>query len=140
MRLTLAPLCASVFFCVFFFCSSLQLKSILTLFIVHLFGYPFDISLRTGLGLAQVGEFAFVLSSSGVSYGLINTEQYNFLAAVTTVSLVVTPLLHFISRKLVGDATAAAAHVHVPGSGSGNGTAAQMEGNARTQAAHVSQA
>jgi Kef-type K+ transport system membrane component KefB len=83
-------------------------KSILTFVIVRLFGYSTEISLKTGLGLAQVGEFAFVLSSSGVSYGLINTSQYNYLAAITTVSLVLTPLLHFISRKLTGEAAPAA--------------------------------
>lgn len=71
--------------------ATVVLKSIIMLSIVRAFGYSMEIAVRAGLGLSQVGEFAFVLASEGVATGVLSKEQYHLLAATTAVSLVVTP-------------------------------------------------
>lgn len=73
----------------------------ITLAIVRLFGYSLDIAVRTGVGLSQIGEFAFVLSSEGVALGLITGAQYHFLVATTAVSLFFTPTVIWLGEYLL---------------------------------------
>lgn len=61
--------------------------------IVKLFGYSWKTALLTGVGLAQIGEFSFVLASSGQSLGLVSRQVYLLLLGTTAVTLVVTPFL-----------------------------------------------
>src|SRR4030043_1832175 len=49
----------------------LLLKTSTGFFSVHLLGHPVRVSLQTGLHLAQIGEFSFVLALAGNSAGLI---------------------------------------------------------------------
>lgn len=56
-------------------------------------GYPLDLGLHAGLGLAQIGEFAFVLSRTGLSLGLIDAEENQVFLAVSVLSMLSTPLL-----------------------------------------------
>jgi monovalent cation:H+ antiporter-2, CPA2 family len=61
--------------------------------IVKLFGYPLKTSLIAGLGLAQIGEFSFVLASEGQSLGLVSRRVYLLLLGTTAVTLIVTPFV-----------------------------------------------
>jgi monovalent cation:H+ antiporter-2, CPA2 family len=61
--------------------------------LVRLFGYPLQTALIAGLGLAQIGEFSFVLASEGRSLGLVSKRVYLLLLGTTAVTLVVTPFI-----------------------------------------------
>lgn len=60
---------------------------------------PIRISLLTGLALAQVGEFAFVLSKTGLSYGLLQEKTYQLFLAVSLLTMALTPLLIAIGPR-----------------------------------------
>ena len=61
--------------------------------LVKLFGYPLQTALIAGLGLAQIGEFSFVLASEGRNLGLVSRRVYLLLLGTTAVTLVVTPFI-----------------------------------------------
>lgn len=46
-----------------------------------------------GVGLAQIGEFAFVLANQGQTLGLISRPTYLLMLSTTAVTLVLTPLM-----------------------------------------------
>lgn len=55
-----------------------------------------------GLGLAQVGEFSFVLAGVGLTEGLLGDDLYQLVLAVTVVTLLVTPGLVRLAPALTG--------------------------------------
>lgn len=61
--------------------------------IVRLFGYPLKTALIAGLGLAQIGEFSFVLASEGQALGLVSRRVYLLILGTTAVTLVLTPFV-----------------------------------------------
>jgi len=61
--------------------------------LVKLFGYPLKTALIAGLGLAQIGEFSFVLASEGQALGLVSRRVYLLILGTTAVTLVVTPFV-----------------------------------------------
>ncbi|MDY7021989.1 MAG: cation:proton antiporter, partial [Cyanobacteriota bacterium] len=76
-------------------------KSLLVIPIVRCFGYPLKTSILAGLGLAQIGEFSFVLASSGQNLGLVPRPVYLLILGTTAVTLVITPfVLQLIPRLL----------------------------------------
>ncbi len=61
--------------------------------IVKLFHYPWRTALIAGLGLAQIGEFSFVLASEGQALGLVSRKVYLLILGTTAVTLVLTPFV-----------------------------------------------
>ena len=68
--------------------------------ILRLFGYPLKTAITVGLGLAQIGEFSFVLASEGQSLGFVSRRVYLLLLGTTAVTLVITPLVLKLTPKL----------------------------------------
>ncbi|WP_373480507.1 cation:proton antiporter [Geminocystis sp.] len=65
--------------------------------IVVLFKYPLKTAIIAGLGLAQIGEFSFVLADKGRDFSLISEKVYMLILGTTAMTLVVTPfVLKFI--------------------------------------------
>lgn len=70
--------------------------------------YPLRTSLMVGLAIFQVGEFAFILSRTGITYGLLTPEVYQYFLAVSLVTMALTPffiqkyqpIASLISQKL----------------------------------------
>ena len=58
------------------------------------------VSLVSGLGLAQVGEFSFVLASVGRPLGLFAANNYQLFLAASVLSMLLAPLLIAIAPKL----------------------------------------
>ena len=52
-----------------------------------------EVSLRAGLGLAQVGEFAFVLAGVGLPLGLFADREYQFFLGASVYSMLLAPFL-----------------------------------------------
>lgn len=61
--------------------------------VTFLLGSPLRTNLLTGLALAQVGEFSFVLSRLGMEYSLLTEETYQAFLAVSILTMGVTPFV-----------------------------------------------
>jgi CPA2 family monovalent cation:H+ antiporter-2 len=61
--------------------------------LVKLFRYPLKTALIVGFGLAQIGEFSFVLASEGQALGLVSRRVYSLILGTTAVTLVLTPFV-----------------------------------------------
>ena len=67
--------------------------------LVTVFRYPLKTALFTGLGLAQIGEFSFVLASEGQALGLVSRRVYLLILGTSAVTLVLTPfVLRFVPQ------------------------------------------
>lgn len=56
-------------------------------------GYDGHTALRVGTGMAQVGEFAFILATLGVSLGAIGPQLYPVMVAVASLNALIRPYL-----------------------------------------------
>ncbi len=54
---------------------------------------PARIALTAGIGLAQVGEFSFILGRAGLDSGLLPPAMWQIMLAASVATMVVTPLL-----------------------------------------------
>ena len=61
--------------------------------LVLAFRYSLKTSLIVGLGLAQIGEFSFVLASRGQALGLVSRRIYLLILGTTAVTLMITPFV-----------------------------------------------
>ncbi len=75
-------------------------KSLAAFLIVMMFGYPLKTGLLVSAGLAQIGEFSFILITLGMSYGLLPEEGRNLILAGAMISIALNPLTFYYSRKL----------------------------------------
>ncbi|MBM4347941.1 MAG: potassium transporter KefB, partial [Deltaproteobacteria bacterium] len=67
---------------------------------VHLIGHPLRISLQTGIHLAQIGEFSFILAMAGKSAGLISEDHYQLFLSASVITMILTPFLIQASPSL----------------------------------------
>jgi CPA2 family monovalent cation:H+ antiporter-2 len=68
-------------------------KSLAAFALVLLFRYPLNTALTVSAGLAQIGEFSFILVGMGVSLKLLPPEGQSFILAGAIISIAVNPLL-----------------------------------------------
>ena len=71
----------------------LFVKSILAGCVTSLLGYPLRTAILAGLTLSQVGEFALILATSGIKYGLLSNANYNLFLAVSVLTMAATPFI-----------------------------------------------
>ena len=57
------------------------------------FGYPVRTALTLAAGLAQIGEFSFILAGIGLALGLLPVEGHALILAAALLSIIVNPLL-----------------------------------------------
>lgn len=100
MLLSLAALASNIGYVVLLVLALTLGKALIVWGIVRILGYPQRIATMTGLGLAQIGEFSFVLARAGQSVDLLQEGDYqNFLAA-SIISMIATPFLIAASPKI----------------------------------------
>jgi CPA2 family monovalent cation:H+ antiporter-2 len=75
-------------------------KTIVTVAIVLAFRYPLNTALTVGAGLAQIGEFSFILAGLGVTLGLLPAEGQSLILAGAMLSIALNPLLFSAIRPL----------------------------------------
>ncbi len=56
-------------------------------------GQTLKTSIQGGFSLAQVGEFAFIIASLGMSIGVLNQRVYPIIVAVSVITTFLTPLM-----------------------------------------------
>lgn len=71
----------------------LFVKSILAGGVTSLLGYPLRTAILAGLTLSQVGEFALILATSGIKYGLLSDANYSLFLAVSVLTMAATPFI-----------------------------------------------
>ncbi|MFT3954163.1 MAG: monovalent cation:proton antiporter-2 (CPA2) family protein [Piscinibacter sp.] len=76
-------------------------KFVLVAALARLFGAAPGIALRTGLYLAQAGEFGFVLLTLGAANQLIDPQWLSPVLASMVLSMMATPLLVMYSNRIV---------------------------------------
>ncbi len=67
----------------------------------RLFGMRMDNNLLFAFGLAQGGEFAFVLFSYALQNGVMTSSTANPMIAAVAISMALTPLLMLLNEKLI---------------------------------------
>ncbi len=56
-------------------------------------GQPLKTAIHGGFSLAQVGEFAFIIASLGMSIGVLNARVYPIIVAVSVITTFFTPMM-----------------------------------------------
>jgi CPA2 family monovalent cation:H+ antiporter-2 len=75
-------------------------KFLITGGVVRVLGYPARVSVLVGLGLAQVGEFSFVLAQEGINLNLLAPADYQVFLGAAILSMAATPLLIAIAPRI----------------------------------------
>jgi monovalent cation:H+ antiporter-2, CPA2 family len=68
-------------------------KTFVAIGIVLAYRYPLNTALTVGAGLAQIGEFSFILAGLGVTLGLLPVEGQNLILAGAIISIALNPIL-----------------------------------------------
>jgi CPA2 family monovalent cation:H+ antiporter-2 len=68
--------------------------------VIRLFRQPHQVAFATGLALAQIGEFSFVLLQVGAQAQAVAPETFQLLLSASVVTLLVTPYLMAASSRL----------------------------------------
>lgn len=66
-------------------------KSLLTGLLARAFGYVYMAPFIIGLGLANIGEFSFVLARTGLRGGFLSRDAYDFALTCTVLSIALAP-------------------------------------------------
>ncbi len=75
-------------------------KPLVAFLIVFAFGFPIRTGLTVAAGLAQIGEFSFILAGLGRQLGILPGEGYNLIIAGALLSIALNPLLFHIIEPL----------------------------------------
>ncbi len=63
-------------------------------------GLPLRVAVPAALGLAQVGEFSFILAEQGRAHGLLGPAEHQWFLVVSVLSMCVTPPLLGLGARL----------------------------------------
>lgn len=79
----------------------LAIKTLIIMWIGKIFKLKTDQNLLFGIGLSQIGEFAFVLFSFASQLGILEVKISGILMAVTAISMTVSPLLSVFNERVI---------------------------------------
>jgi CPA2 family monovalent cation:H+ antiporter-2 len=68
-------------------------KALIVALVVRALGYSLRVATATGLGLAQIGEFSFILAKGGLGEGLLTAADYQIFLGASILSMIATPFL-----------------------------------------------
>jgi monovalent cation:H+ antiporter-2, CPA2 family len=85
--------------------SFILFKAVVITVLTRLFGFETGVGIRTGIILAQAGEFGFVILALGLEQNLIGGNELQLVLAASLISMVIAPFIiqynGRIARKLV---------------------------------------
>jgi CPA2 family monovalent cation:H+ antiporter-2 len=81
------------------------LKALTATTAVALLGYPIGTAMTSGLSLAQVGEFSFVLAEAALAVDLLSDGDYQTFLTLTVLTMTATPFLIANTGGLVARAS-----------------------------------
>lgn len=68
--------------------------------VISFFRYPLSTRITVSSGLAQIGEFSFILVGLGLIYGLLPEEGRDLILAGSLMSIALNPATFYLSKKL----------------------------------------
>lgn len=68
-------------------------KSMLAFTVIKIFRYPLNTALTVSVGLAQIGEFSYILAGLGVQLGLLPKAGFDLILAGSLISIALNPLV-----------------------------------------------
>jgi CPA2 family monovalent cation:H+ antiporter-2 len=80
----------------------LLIKFLLAGFSAQVVGMPLRSAILAGIGLAQVGEFSFVIAQAGISLGLASEYCYQLFLSVSLLTMALTPTLISFAHSYAG--------------------------------------
>ncbi len=75
-------------------------KTALNISILHLLRQPWTMSFLSGVVLAQLGEFSFLLTTVGEEVGIVNDYGTNLIVSLTVLSLILSPIWLTTAKRL----------------------------------------
>lgn len=84
---------------IFIVLSILILKSLIAGIVTAVMGFSLRIMVLVGLILSQIGEFSFVLSLTGVQYGLLAEDSYQLFLSVAILTMTITPFIMAVAPR-----------------------------------------
>lgn len=75
-------------------------KAVIVAVVARLLRYPLRVAVTVGIGLAQVGEFSFVLAKMGVAQNILSQIDYQLFLAASILSMIATPFLINAAPKI----------------------------------------
>lgn len=100
MLLSVAALVANIGPVILLVIALMAGKALIIWAIVRVLGYPQRIATMVGLGLAQIGEFSFVLAKAGRDAALLPDTDYQTFLAASIISMIATPFLIAASPRV----------------------------------------
>ncbi len=100
MLLSLSALVANIVPVIMLVIGLIFVKALIVWAIVRILGYPQRIATMTGLGLAQIGEFSFVLAKTGQGASLLSEGDYQTFLAASIISMIATPFLIAMAPRI----------------------------------------
>lgn len=77
------------------------LKAIVLFVTGHVFKLKLDQKLLLTFGLAQIGEFAFVLLSFAFGLNILDQDQMDMMLVITALTMSLTPIISIINERLI---------------------------------------
>jgi CPA2 family monovalent cation:H+ antiporter-2 len=68
--------------------------------LVRLFGYPLATALLIAAGLAQIGEFSFILANLGISQGLMPERARDLILGTSILTILINPFLFQAAERI----------------------------------------
>ena len=88
-------------------------KALIVVLVVRVLKRSLRVGIQSGLGLAQVGEFSFVLAGSGVMVGLLGGDQYQLFLGASVLSMLAAPFVIASADRIAEWATTVTRRQHV---------------------------
>lgn len=79
----------------------LLLKGLVMTVVVRVCKYSMPVALMIGLGLAQIGEFSFILASNAKASGMLSSQVYLLLVHTTVMGLLLTPVILSVLARVL---------------------------------------
>jgi CPA2 family monovalent cation:H+ antiporter-2 len=102
MLLNIHFVAANLWLVVFLILIVLGAKALLATAAPLALGYPLRTAALTGLALAQVGEFSFIIAQSASLAGIIPVDTYQMFLAIALVTMAATPFILDLGHPLTG--------------------------------------
>jgi CPA2 family monovalent cation:H+ antiporter-2 len=80
--------------------SVIALGATTAMVVVRLRGYPLETALLVGAGLAQIGEFSFILADLGIGIGVLPVSARDLILGTSILTILLNPLLFAALERL----------------------------------------
>jgi CPA2 family monovalent cation:H+ antiporter-2 len=74
-------------------------KALIVWTVIQLLGFPQRVAAMTALGLAQIGEFSFVLAKAGRGVDLLPDSDYQSFLGASIISMILTPFMIAVAPR-----------------------------------------